>query len=393
MLEMSEVRAFSSLPRPVLTAYLDTHPAKASNHGPTPEYLTWMNAAGKALLTGVPAEERKLLEEQLDRVELYLRDRVRTQRGMLVFAGAELWQPVPLQVEVQNELHWGRPALSQLLGLLSRYKPYGVAVVDLSGTRFFRYHLGELSEIEEKKFEIDISHWRKKDMGKFSHKDITKSRGVDRDNFERRMEEQYKKLCAETAQRAHQLAETHGLVAFFLVGEDRLIEAIAESLPADFRPRVVKIQEDLAKVVSPALEARLEPHVEEWQRAQQSEMVTSLLEGKRGTVTGLDRTLDELQNGMVRLLLLAADLDPTLRQCTRCGRTDRADGSVCLYCGAQCRAASLRDVLPELAWKHGVEVEIVDEKTSERLREAGSIGGWLRLPKQNSARRASRRAG
>ena len=133
-----------------------------------------MNAAGKALLTGVPAEERKLLEEQLDRVELYLRDRVRTQRGMLVFAGAELWQPVPLQVEVQNELHWGRPALSQLLGLLSRYKPYGVAVVGLSGTRFFRYHLGELSEIEGKKFEIDISHWRKKEMGEISPKKITK---------------------------------------------------------------------------------------------------------------------------------------------------------------------------------------------------------------------------
>lgn len=393
MLEMSEVRAFSSLPRPVLTAYLDTHPAKASNRGPTPEYLTWINAAGKTLLAGVPAEERKLLEEQLDRVEIYLRDRVRTQRGMVVFAGAEMWQPVPLQVEVQNELRWGRPALAQLVGLLSRHKPYGVALVDLSGARFFRYHLGELSKIEEKKFDIDISHWRKKDMGKVAHVGISKSRGVDRDTFEHRMEEQYRRLCAQTADRARQLTESQGLAAFFLVGEDRLIEPIAGAFPADFRSRVVKIQEDLAKVISPALEARLEPHVEEWQRAQQSEMVTSLLEGKRGIVTGLDRTLDELQNGRVRLLVLAADLDPALRQCTRCGRADRADGSVCLYCGARCRAVRLRDVLPELAWKHGVEVEIVDEKTSERLREAGGIGGWLRLPKQNSARRASRRAG
>lgn len=393
MLEMSGVRAFSALREPVLTAYLDTHPAKTSNRGPTPEYLTWMNAAGKALLAGASAEERKLLQEQLERVEIYLRDRVRPQRGMLVFAGAKMWQPMPLQVEVENELHWGRPALAQLLSLLSRHKPYGVAVVELSGTRFFRYHLGELSELEEKKFAVDISHWRKKDMGKVSHVGISKSRGVDRDTFERRMEEQYRRLCVETAERARQLTESHGLAAFFLVGEDRLTEPISEAFPAEFRARVVKIQEDLAKVASPELEARLEPHIGEWERVQQSEMVNTLLEGKRGTVTGLDQTLIELQNGKIRLLVLAADLDPEVRQCSSCGRADRAEGSVCLYCGAECRTGRLREVLPELALKQGTEVEIVAENASERLREAGGMGGWLRLPKQNSARRAGRRAG
>jgi hypothetical protein len=397
MLEMSEVRAFSLLPQPVLTAYLDTNPSKTSNRGPTPEFLTWLNAAGKALLPAVPADERKLFQDRMDRIETYLRDRVWPQRGILIFAGSETWQPVALRVDVENELRWGRPALAQLLGLLSKHKPYGIAVVDLSGARFFRYRLGEMTDLEEKKYAIDISAWRKKDMGKVSRKvgqvSVQKSRGADRDTFERRMDEQYRRMCTETAERARQLTEAHDLAAFFLVGEDRLIEPIAESFPRELRSRVVKIEEDLAKVVSPALEQRLEPHIEEWERAQESETVTALLDGKRGIVIGIDETLAELQNGRIRVLLLGTDLDPTLRQCTGCGRADRVEGSICLYCGARCQGVSLREILPELAWKHGAEVEIIGEKASARLHEVGGMGGWLRLPKQAGSRRSARRAG
>jgi ribosomal protein L30E len=393
MLDTREVRAFSLLPEPVLTVYLDTNPSKMANRGPAPEYLSWLNAAGKSLVASVPAGEQKLLQEQLGRIEGFLRDRVLPQRGMLLFAGPQTWQPVPLQVEVGNEVHWGRPALAQLLGLLSRHKPYGIAVVTLNGARLFRYHLGEMTELEEKKFVINISQWRKKDMGKFAHVDITKSRGTDHDTFERRIDDQYRHICAETAQRARQLSETHGLAAFFLVGDDRLIDPIAAAFPRDLQSHVVKIEEDLAKVVQPEIVERLEPHIEEWERARQSETIGTLLRSKRGVVLGVAETLAELQNGRVRALVLAADLDPELRQCPNCGRADLTDTPVCLYCGTRRQIARLREILSELAWKHSAEIEIVDAEASARLREAGGMGGWLRLPKQKSARRAARRAG
>ena len=402
MLEAGDVRGFSLLPQPVLTAYLDTNPAKAPNRGPTPAYFTWLNTAGKSAVADVPAGERKLFEEQVKRVEAFLRDRVSPQRGMLLFAGPKTWQAVPLQVEVENELDWGKPALAQLLGLLSRHKPYGIAVVDLGGARFFHYRLGSLSELEEKKFAIDISEWRKKDMGKVSRpkepsfrgsREMKKARGSDHDTFEHRMDEEYRHLCAETAQRARQLSEAHGLAAFFLVGDDRLIDPIAASFPREFQSRVVKVGQDFGRVVSPALEERLEPHIEEWERTQESESVTALLDGDRGTVIGIDETLNELQKGGVRVLVLAADLDPSLRQCVGCGRTDRTADPVCPVCGAQRVTVSFRQALPELAWKNKAEIEIIGGKASARLKEAGGMGGWLRLPKQTAAGHRTRRAG
>lgn len=397
MLGIKEVRAFLSLPQPVLTAYLDVNPAKPANRGPDPAYLTWLNAAGKGLANGLPPDQQKALREQLERVETFLRGRIAARRGLLIFAGPETWESVPLQIPVQNELHWGRPAVAQLVGMLSRHKPYGIAVVDLAGVRFFRYRLGDLAELEQRKFVINISHWRKKDMGKVSRKvgqvSIQKSRGADRDTFERRMDERYRRLQAETAQQALELCERNALMALFLVGENRLIEPIAREFPNDFRPRVALIEEDLGGIVSPALEERLEPAIAEWESAHESEQVTALLRNHRGAVLGIARTLTELQHGKIRTLVVASTLDGQFRLCPECGRADGSEDVVCPNCGSQRKAVSYREGLPELAWRYDAEVEFVGGQASLRLAEAGGIGGWLRLAKHTSSRRATPRAG
>ncbi|MDE3137395.1 MAG: hypothetical protein KGL59_12530 [Acidobacteriota bacterium] len=396
MLELPEVRTFLSLPQPVLTAYLDVNPARPVNRGPDPEYLTWLNAAGKDLAGRLEQGDQKLFREQLERVESFLRGRIAPLRGLVIFAGPATWEFVPLQIAVENELHWGRPSVWQLVRLLSRHKAYGVAVVDHAAARFFRYRLGDLSELEQKKFVINISNWRKKDMGKVSRKvgqvSLQKSRGADRDTFERRVEERYRQLHTETARHALQLCERHGLAALFLVGEARLIEPLAREFPNDFRPRVAMVEEDLGGIVSPALEGRLEPAIADWESAQESEHVTELLRTPRGAVLGIEKTLAELQRGRIRTLLVATGIDEEFRQCLGCGHADRSEDVVCPHCGSERKVVSLREGLPELAWKYNAEVEFVGDQASQRLAEAGGVGGWLRQPK-SSARHATPRAG
>jgi hypothetical protein len=393
---MEEVRGFLAMPQPVLTAYLDVNPANPANRGPDPEYLTWLRGAAQGLAGGLEPGDEKQFREQLDRVETFLRGRIAPRRGLLIFSGAGAWESVPLEVPVENELHWGRPAISQLVGKLSRHKPYGVAVVDLAGVRFFRWSMGEMTELDRKEFVVDISNWRKKDMGKVSRKvgavSLQKSRGADRDTFERRMDERYRRLFSETARQALDLDNRHGLAAFFLVGDSRLIEPIAREFPNDFRPRVALVEEDLGGIIPPALGERLEPAIVEWEEAQESELVNALLRGGRGAVLGIGKTLAELQRGRVRTLVVASGLDGEFHLCAGCGRADDLESDVCPHCGSERKAVSLREGLPELAWKHDAEVEFVAGRASERLAEAGGIGGWLRQPK-SSARHAARRAG
>jgi hypothetical protein len=396
MVEMNEVRAFLSLPQPVLTAYLDVNPARPVNRGPDPENLTWLNAAGKGLANTIAPGEQKAFREQLERVETFLRGRIAPRRSVVIFAGPETWEFVPLQVAVENEIHWGRPAVSQLVRLLSRHKPYGVAVIDLAGARFFRYWLGDMTELEQKKFVINISDWRKKDMGKVSrkvgHVSVQKTRGADRDTFERRREEQYRRLHSETAQQAVELCERHGLAALFLVGDTRLIEPIAAEFPNEFRPRVAIVEEDLGGIISSALEERLEPAIADWESAQESEHVTALLRTQRGAVLGAEKTLAELQRGRIRTVVIPTTLDGQFRLCPACGRADSSEDVTCPNCGSERKSVSFCEGLPELAWKYEAEVEFVGGQASQRLAEAGGIGGWLRLPK-SSARHATPRVG
>jgi peptide subunit release factor 1 (eRF1) len=57
---------------------------------------------------------------------------------------------------------------------------------------------------------------------------------------------------------------------------------------------------------------------------------------------------------------------------------DRAADRVCANCGGERRVVALRAVIPELARRYGVPVEVVAVEAARKLREAGGIAAWLR---------------
>lgn len=397
-----KVRSCSELPQPVLTAYVNTNPARITNLRPEPEFLTWLNAEAKVVAETVTRGQQKLFREQLERVVNFLRDRGARERGILIFSGPGVWEAVPLQQEIANELHWGAPSVSQLFWLLDEHKPYCVVVVDRTAARFFRYHLGEFAQLAEKSFEVDTSDWSKQDMGKFAAArqsslrgagGIRKSRGAQRDTFEHRVDAQYLHLCTQTARRAAHLTKTQDLSAVFLVGSDRLIQPIAAAFPPEFARPVVKVKKDLGGKVAPALEQLLAPAIARWEQAHESALVATLLSDGRGTILGMDETLARLQKGGVRTLVVVRDLDTRLRRCVRCGWTDRSADAVCAACGGEREQVTLREALPGLAWKHDVEVQIVSGEAAERLKGAEGMGGWLRAPKEARLAGALKQAG
>src|SRR5256884_430788 len=289
---------------------------------------------------------------------------------------------VPLQVAVNNDLRWGAPAVSQLLWLVDEHRPHCIVVVDRTGARFLRYQLRELLELEEKKFTIDISQWKMKDLGHVTGQRVHKTRGSQRDAFDHRVEAQYERLCRQAAQQAGAIYARERLQAIFLVGKDHLIELIEKDFPKELRHRVTLIKEDLGRSSVHELQNRLEPEIEKWEGQHEKALVDSLLISKRGTVIEAEEALAKLQQGKVRLLVLARDFNPNLRQCMVCGWTDRSADPACPKCGASRRLAALQDVLPGLARKYNVDLEVVSGSADKRLREAGGMGGWLRTTKQ-----------
>ena len=380
MLSNGFLESLSQFSSPLLTAYVRTTPEEASLQGTEPRYLHFVKEQGKSVAQDLPSDEQVLFSKELERVTEFL-SQPKSHGSLVIFAGPSVWQVVPLQVEVKDELSWGKPSLAQLVWLAGEHKRYGIVAVDHKGARFFRYFLGEMVEGPEKTFTIEISGWRQKDLGKVTREGMAITHGTQRDVFDKRMENQYVRLCREAAQQAATFFANNHLAAIFVVGPDKLTAAIEAKFPRIFRLAFVRDDQDLARISPPELLKHLEPRIANWEREHQKGLVTALTEDARGAIVGFWETLVQLQRGMIRTLVLARDFDLVLHHCRECSWKGRCADRVCPVCEGQVGTATLRDVLPEILLKHAVELEIVSDEPAERLKQIGGMAGWLRQKK------------
>lgn len=389
MVTTSLLASLSRLSSPLLTAYVRTSPEEASLQGAAPRYLHSLKEEGRSVGDGLASEEHAAFSKQLERVMEFLSQK-KSHGSLVIFAGPSVWEVVSLKAEVRNELSWGKPSFAQLVWLTGEHKQYGIVAIDHKGARFIHYSLGEVVEGKEKKFVVDVSGWRQKDLGKVMGEDVAKTHGTQRDVFDKRLDNQYVRLCRETAQQAATFFGSKDIAALFLVGPDKLITAIESKVPRTSRLPIVRIDQDLARVSLPELLKHVGPHIEGWEQQHQAELVTALMEGDRGTIGGFDESLAQLQKGKIRTLVVARDFDSVLHQCISCRWMDRSADGVCPVCGGQRRDVSLRDVLPALLLEHAVELEVVNNETGERLKQLGGMAAWIRQKKATASAAASR---
>jgi peptide subunit release factor 1 (eRF1) len=238
---------------------------------------------------------------------------------------------------------------------------------------------------EEKTLDVDVSQWKKKDLGHFAAERIRKTRGPQRDVFEHRLEAQYLRLSQETAERAAVLCKKHELTGIFLVGPDRLIAPVQAGIPQAFAEFVFLVPEDLGNFSPKELLQRLQPVIDDWQSRQQIGTVTRLLGSDQSAVLDVDETVAQLQNGAIRTLVLIRDLDVNLHQCMKCGLANRSADPVCATCGGQRHKMVLWEILPEMLSMHDTKLEIVSGEAARMLARAGGIGGWLRPARRAAA--------
>ena len=383
MLHMKEIQAIAASPAPILSVYVNTQNRNASRHPRLPEHLAWLVAEARSLSPTVLPAEAKRFGQELDRVKKFLEGRHPKETALAIFAGRQTWAVIPLQTTIHHEMRWGQPAVGQLFRLLGEHDPYGVVVVDHHSARFFRLHLGELTQLDEKRYDIDESQWKRTDLGHIASEPTRKAHGPDRNLFEHRLEAQFEHRYRETANRAMTLSKEHGFAGLFLTGPEPLLA----SLRAKFAPaaRVVPVQEDLGGFSPKGIRQRLEPLVAADERKRQIAEVEQLLSADGGTVIDTDEALARLQKGTIRTLVVTADRDFHVRECAKCGALNRASDLQCPDCGGERRNLALSDILPRLAATYGTVVQFVNGEAAEKLAVAGGMGGWVRQPARGAA--------
>lgn len=370
---------------PLLTVYLE-HSNGAANRRSNLGSQAWVRKAAKTLAPKIPASQRKAFRTQVDRVDSFLGSSPLVGGALAIFASPEKWLPLHVATTVTNEMHWGKPVLSQLVRIAEGQQNVCVIAVDRAGAHFFRYELGELSEMPAMKFELDVSQWKRKEHGHMARRNTKMPHGLLRDAFKQRQQQQYLHFFRHVAERAKFICSREHIDGVFLIGSERLTKPICSALPREIQERAVLIPQDLAGIAPDRLQARIIPKIAEWMKQFAKARAERLLESERGAVVGFDETLAELQKGKIGTLLIVQGLDSPLRQCTNCGDVNRSSDPHCMVCGGRRRNISLNQIIDELATAHRTRVEILDRDAARNLAKAGGMGGWLRQPTLVAAR-------
>lgn len=376
MLKPGVIRSLTALAAPVLTVYLDTDQAKQINRRLKPGYLIHLETRAKSIAQTVSPNEQKLFRKQLQRTVAYLERQPSRCRGVVIFAGKDSWEVVLLQVEVEDEIHWGAPSLAQLLWLLDEHKRYGVVVPGRKRARFFLYWLGEVRELEEKEFRLEPS--KKKEMGPVARLGVRLSRGTNRAAFEHHLAAEYAHYDQQIAERVERWFAAEPLDSVFLVGLAQMVKAIRKEVTPTLVEKIVLVEEDLGWVSRTELLDRLEPSIVSHKQKREMASVEAMLGDSRNVVMGIDEVLVQLQQGKIRSVLVKKGLNGSLQQCVNCSWADRTSDPVCPACGGGRRNVALRDVLPELVRRYDASLEIVSGQSARKLQERGGIGAWPR---------------
>jgi hypothetical protein len=206
------------------------------------------------------------------------------EKALAAFVGPDIWEVLPFHICLENQLRWGKPSVAQLFKLLSGHRPYGIAVIDRHGARFFRFRLGELTTIAEKQYEVDESQWKRTDVGHIASERTRKAHGADRDLFEHRLRAQFEHLCAETANQLLALSKKNDFAGLFLVGSHRLIDPIQKHLPPVASGLAVSVSEDMGGSSLTEILRRLEPLVANYERKRRLAEVDHLVTADGGTI-------------------------------------------------------------------------------------------------------------
>jgi hypothetical protein len=385
MIAANQIQTLASLKEPVVSVFLNTENPNPSRHPRVPADINWLRKNQAALEESLTVHEAKGFEKVFARVEEFLEDRHPQEKALAIFAGQNTWTVLPLETAVQNAIHWGKPAVGQLVRLLGEHSRYGVVAVDRNTARFFEFYLGEFTSLSEKQFEVDESQWKRTDVGHIATETMRKGHGPDRDLYDHRLDAQYERLWQDTAVHAASLVKQYGFAGIFLVGPERLVSSIHKHLAATAADiPVVNVFEDLGQFAPKDIRRRIEPLIADYERTARLAEVRELLAADGGSVVDPDEALAKLQAGIIGTLFVAENHELHLRECVACLAVSRESGPVCAQCGGQRIDAAMTETLPRIALAKGTALSFVSGEAGDLLVKAGGIAGRLRQHKRTA---------
>jgi peptide chain release factor subunit 1 len=368
---IDRLAAFEPSSSPVLSLYLDL---RADQHG-RDSFEPFIRKVFAERQHAFPADspERRSFDEDVVRIQAYLRDRVeRPANGLALFAcaGADGFFEA-VQFDSPIERHWlfigTVPHLYPLVRLVDQYPRYAAVVLDTRRAQIFVFGLNAT----EREADLTSAKTRRTSVGGWSQ--ARYQRHVDQ------IRQQHIKEIVETLDR---VVTEEGLSQIVVVGHEIAVPMLKAELPprlADMVVDVIRLERHAGErqVLQATLEA-LRARDADTDAARVAELLNRWRAGGLG-VAGPEATLEALERGQVDELVVTASPE-TLAAAEAPLDPDAAILSVetsAPEAKPPERSLVLAETLVGKARRTGARIRLIED--ASLLAEAGGVGGLLRF--------------
>jgi peptide subunit release factor 1 (eRF1) len=194
------------------------------------------------------------------------------------------------------------------------------------------------------------------------------------------MEETVDRNIKESAEFASRFFEENHVRRVLIGGTDANTALFRAALPKAWQSLVkgtfaMSMTASHTEVLSRAMQVGMEAQQQHESR-QVERMITAAAKGEGG-VSGIEGTLESVNDGRVQMLVISEGFRYAGYRCTACGRLTAVNGGSCKVCGGELeRINDIVEMVVSAVMRASGEVLVVNDGPA--MQQAGNIGAILR---------------
>jgi hypothetical protein len=365
----------------VLSVYLDVNQGLQTNLNR--HHIAGFKAQLRALEQNTAPDRLAELQRDASPVLQYLSANDARGTTLVVFSNAsqDLFWTRELRVPLAGGVRWEeKPFVRPLVEALDEYECCAAVVLNHEQARLYTVCLGEI-ELRDQVVAPEKRKHVRSPASDVAHAQV---------NLQRKEDEHASRHFKEVADRLERLAAKTDFRRIVIAGQRDAAAEFQSVLPKRLQQQVVRIVPLAVEAGEGDVFREVQKVQEEIERAKELELVERLITAAHKASQGVlsvQPTLDAMRLGSILQLVYVEGYKTPGCRCRNC-QSMFVDGRVkCAYCDGEVEAVD--DVvsrLVEAVVNSGGEAEYVRGAASDRLRQTGSIGAFLRFGAVSQAR-------
>lgn len=365
----------------VLSVYLETDPAIIGRNRAAAQI--WLKDSLKSIRNDLPPSQLKEFETIHSNILEEAEMRISDGKSLILFSGKGFFEAAHPQINVTNEVWWGKPSTGQLDWILEEYRNYCIIKVASDKIHYYIVGLNEVIKEWEETISSDTLAWQSKHLPPeniMREKAIPGLRGGDtKEIVERHISEEVQRFWKHCSSSIEAMKKKFYVNEIVLAGSDSQTDLFQKCINTNEVSVIGKIplarDSSIKDIISAAQQI-----FQNYERAKEQKLIDEIIERSATNTSaslGIKKVLKLIQEGRSNIVAITNGSDKILVECNDCGYVMTKDAKECSQCSSKnLRIGSLKTLLPPLLRKYKTPLNIVSTTVSDVFNKHGIGALW-----------------